>query len=110
MAHEKYQACIEACQACAIECEHCATACLHEEDVKRMTTCIQLDWDCADICNFAAAMMARDSQFAAQLCRLCAEICRACGDECEKHSDMEHCKRCAMACHRCAEECERMAG
>lgn len=109
MAHEKYRDCIEACNACAIECEHCATACLHEDNVKMMARCIELDRTCAGICSYAARQMAADSEFADRICALCAEICEACGDECAKHP-VDHCQRCAEACHRCAEACRQMVG
>lgn len=108
MSHSPFQSCIDACQACASACEHCAGACLQEDDVKMMARCIALDMDCAQICRMAAAYMARGSQFAGAVCRLCAEICQACGDECAKHRH-DHCQQCARACHRCAEECRRMA-
>lgn len=109
MAHDTYRSCIDACNACASECEHCATACLAEEDVKMMARCIRLDRDCADICRMAAAWMARDSESAREICRLCAEVCRKCAEECARH-EAEHCRRCAEACSRCADECEKMAG
>ncbi|MGN6643065.1 MAG: four-helix bundle copper-binding protein [Verrucomicrobiota bacterium] len=108
MAHEKYQACIEACNDCAVECEHCASACLEEQDVKRMARCIALDHDCAKICYMASGFMASGSNFADELCKLCADICRACAEECRQHKHMEHCQRCADACERCAQECEQM--
>lgn len=108
MAHEQFQSCIQACYACAAACDHCATACLAEDDVKQMARCIRLDLDCADICRMAAAYMARDSELARNVCRLCAEVCEACGEECAKH-DPDHCQQCADACRRCAEECRRMA-
>lgn len=73
-----------------------------------MARCIKLDMDCAQICRMAASYMARRSEFAQALCRLCADACQACGDECAKHQ-MDHCQRCAEACRRCAEECRRMA-
>ncbi len=78
MAHMKNQECIRACEQCAEECEHCASACLQEQDVKMMSKCIALDRDCADICGLAARWMARGSDYARSLCRLCAEVCRAC--------------------------------
>lgn len=109
MAHIKNQECIRACEQCAEECEHCASACLQEQDVKMMAKCIALDRDCADICGLAARWMARGSDYAKSLCRLCAEVCRACAAECRKHK-MEHCQRCADACERCAKECEAFAG
>ncbi|MCC2597819.1 four-helix bundle copper-binding protein [Allopusillimonas soli] len=108
MPHEKFQSCIDACYACATECDHCAASCLGEQDVKAMARCIKLDMDCAQICRLAASYMARGSEFAQALCRLCADVCQACGDECAKHQ-MDHCQRCAEACRRCAEECRRMA-
>lgn len=74
-----------------------------------MAQCIKLDLDCADICQLAANMMARNSEYAKEICRLCAQICRACGEECQKHK-ADHCQRCAEACMACAQECERMAG
>jgi hypothetical protein len=72
-----------------------------------MARCIALDMDCAAICELAAAAMARASENASALCRLCAQICELCGDECEKHH-MSHCQTCAMECHACAAECLRI--
>ena len=108
MAHENFQECIDACDACAVACDHCATACLGEDDVKMMARCIALDMDCAQICRLASALMARGSEFAGALCRLCADVCQACGDECAKH-EADHCRECAAACRRCAEVCRKMA-
>lgn len=108
MAHEKYQSCIDACYQCAAACDHCASACLGEDDVKMMARCIALDMDCAEICRMAAAFMARNSEFAQQIAKLCADICEACGEECAKHQ-AGHCQECAQACKRCAEECRKMA-
>lgn len=109
MAHDQYEACIDACNACADACDHCATACLSEDDVKKMAECIRLDLDCAAICRMAAGFMARDSARAADVCRLCAQVCDACGKECAKHRQHAHCVECAQACRQCAEECRRMA-
>ena len=89
-------------------CEHCATACLHEENIKMMARCIELDRSCADACSFASREMARDSEFAERVCQLCAEFCDACGEECAKHK-MDHCQMCAEACRRCAEACREMS-
>ena len=96
--------CIQACHECVVACEHCAASCLREGDIETMTECIRLDISCADVCALAAREMARESEFASQLCAICADICQACGDECSTHR-MEHCQRCAEACHRCAELC-----
>lgn len=108
MPHEKFKSCIDACYACATACDHCAVSCLAEQDVRSMARCIKLDLDCAEICRVAASYMARGSEFAQAICRLCAEVCQACAEECAKHQ-MNHCQRCAEACRRCAEECRRMA-
>lgn len=106
--HQQSAACIQACDACAAACDHCAASCLQEHDVRAMARCIALDMDCADICRLASAFMARGSESAAAICRLCADICDACGRECGKHA-MDHCRECAEACMRCAEACRRMA-
>lgn len=49
MSHTQYEGCIEACNECVTLCEHCAASCLHEQDIKMMVRCIELDRDCADI-------------------------------------------------------------
>jgi hypothetical protein len=108
MAHQQFATCIDACNKCANACDHCATACLKEKDPKPMARCIALDLDCAEICRLAAALMARDSEFAGTVCGMCADVCEACAAECAKH-DMEHCQECAEACRRCAAECRRMS-
>jgi hypothetical protein len=108
MHHLKFEDCIEACNACSVACNYCSTACLQEPDVQKMARCIALDMDCAGICAFAAAAMARGSQHAKAICMLCASICKSCGDECAKH-DAEHCQQCAKACHGCADACLKIA-
>lgn len=104
---QQFESCITACHVCANACDMCVAACLKEDDVKMMARCIALDIDCAQICRLAAGVMARGSEFATALCRVCAEICDACGNECAKHQ-AQHCQDCAAACRRCAEECRRM--
>lgn len=109
MSHEKFQSCIDTCLECAVECDHCASECLKESDVKMLTTCIQLERECAEMCYSAARMMALGSEHATGVCKLCAELCNRCAYECAKHSHMEHCKNCAETCRKCAKECEEMA-
>ena len=104
----RYLDCIAACHACAVACQHCAASCLQEPDVKAMVRCIELDMDCAQLCQVSIALMAGASEFAPALCGVCAQACRACGDECARH-DMDHCQQCAEACRRCAQACEQMA-
>lgn len=107
MSHEKYQECIKACNVCADACDHCSTACLGESALDSLTRCIRLDIDCAALCRLAAGVMARGSEWAGAICRLCAEVCEACAEECEKH-DHNHCRECAKACRACAEACRAM--
>lgn len=108
MNHTDFQSCIDACNACADACDRCASACLREDQVQMMARCIALDVDCAQICRLAAAAMARQSDFAMQLCQLCSAVCSACGAECAKHQP-DHCQRCAASCRACAAACEKMA-
>jgi hypothetical protein len=109
MPHEQFRSCIDACNSCAEACDHCAASCLNEKDVQAMARCIELDIDCAAICQLAAGYMARGSEMAGAICEVCAEVCDECGQECAKHAKMEHCRQCAEACRRCAEECRKMA-
>ncbi|WP_427773448.1 four-helix bundle copper-binding protein [Comamonas thiooxydans] len=102
-----YLPCIDECDACAVACDSCFAACLKESDVQMMTRCIMLDTDCAAICRLAASSMARNSEMAKQICRLCAEICLACANECERHTH-QHCQACALACRKCAAACVAM--
>jgi hypothetical protein len=102
MNYQHYQSCIQACLHCMTLCYHCAA-----EDLKEnhdMGRCIQLNMECAAICNAAATLMSLGSEQALSLCKLCAEICRKCASECGRHPH-EHCRECAEACRRCAELC-----
>ena len=89
---------------CAIECNHCYNECLNESDVNMMLRCIELDRDCADICQLTASMLSRGSELSRQMLEVCAEVCKECADECAKHSH-EHCKMCEETCRKCAEAC-----
>lgn len=99
--------CIDACTQCALACHHCSAACLAEKRVEPLVRCIALDIDCAALCELAAGAMARNSENAGLICRLCAQLCDMCAEECGKH-DSEHCQACAQACRACAAECQRM--
>ena len=107
MSSQIEEACLQACNECAAACLHCATACLQEADPKPMTRCIALDLECADMCQLAAASIARGGEHMKAICALCAEVCRSCATVCGTH-DMGHCKRCAEACKRCADACLTM--
>src|SRR5262245_51722150 len=107
MSFATHQSCIDACIECARACEECFAACLTEPHVAKMSQCLRLDRDCAELCWLTAGFLHRDSEFNHDLCAVCAEVCRACGDECRTH-DHDHCQKCADACDRCAAECGRM--
>ncbi|MBS4173172.1 four-helix bundle copper-binding protein [Bacillus sp. FJAT-49736] len=103
-----YKICLEACFSCLEACNICFHACLNEEHPEKMTKCIELDRECADICGLTIAAMQRSSEFVRDICAICAAICEACGTECKKH-DHQHCQRCAEACFRCADECRKLS-
>ena len=92
---------IDACLNCAAVCNYCASACLKEENPAAMAVCIQLDLECAVLCETAARLMSLGSEKAAEICRICAKMCEECADECEKH-ETRHCIECARACRKCA--------
>ena len=95
---------------CADACNTCLAACLNEEEVKKMTKCIRLDMDCAQICQLTAAFISRGSDHAKHLLKECAEICSKCAEECGKHTHMEHCKVCSDTCKKCSEMCLATTG
>jgi hypothetical protein len=107
--------CIEACYDCAQACTVCADACLGEKMVARLTQCIRLNLDCADLCAAAGSMASRrtgtNELVIKRVIEACADACRLCGDECSKHADAhEHCRICAEACRRCQNACLEAAG
>ncbi|MPW23445.1 four-helix bundle copper-binding protein [Paraburkholderia sp. CNPSo 3157] len=101
---EPYQSCIEACDACAAACDRCASACLGEPDIAHIAKCIRLNADCASLCRFTSAALARESHLAPEFCALCAQICDECADECSRHPS-EQCGTCSDTCRICAEVC-----
>ena len=105
MAHEQNKKLIEVLSNCVAECSHCASACLEEQEVSKLSRCIKLDIDCAEICSLAISFVSRGSEHAEHVLNECAEICEACATECEKHSRMDHCRKCAEVCRSCAEVC-----
>ena len=108
--HNEFADTISALNECAAECNYCFSACLQEKDVKMMARCIQLDRDCADICQLTAKLLQSGSEVSSDILRLCITVCEACADECQRHSSMEHCKRCAEVCRRCASACSKAMG
>lgn len=63
--------CLRACNECAA-CLQCATSCIKETDPKAMAQCIALELECADICQLAAASIARGGEHMKAICALCA--------------------------------------
>jgi hypothetical protein len=105
MSHEQNRDLVRALSECVAECNHCAVACLNEKDVSMLSRCIQLDIDCAAICELAIGYVSRGAVHAENILHVCGDICAACAEECEKHSHMDHCKKCAEVCRKCAELC-----
>ena len=104
---------IVAAYECAQICTSCADACLSERDVDRLSACIRLDLDCAEICVVTGSLLSRiglagEELLRAQL-RACQLACAACETECAKHGKVhEHCAICAQACRLCREACTRL--
>lgn len=94
--------------ACAIVCNTCYSDCLNEKDVSIMARCIELSRECADTCQVAASMFARDSENIDLYLRLCAKICEACAEECDKH-DKAYTQKCARVCKKCLDMCNSWA-
>jgi hypothetical protein len=65
--------------------------------------------DCAEICQTAAAFMARSSDHHHAVCGLCATLCEACAANCERIGQDEEMNACARLCRRCAQSCREMA-
>jgi hypothetical protein len=103
MNHARFKDCIEACLKCVHMCYRCASADLQEEQ-HHMARCVQLNLECAAVCNATAQLMSLGSEQSVAIAKLCAEICRKCEGECRKHI-MQHCQECANACHHCAVLC-----
>ena len=49
--HKEHHEIIRQLNDCAIECNHCFNACLNEEDVTMLARCIELERECAEICQ-----------------------------------------------------------
>ncbi len=102
---EKYRELITTLADCIRACEYCATACLNEDDVQKLTDCIRLDRDCADLCNLSLKFLSRESSQVYAAVELCKKTCSQCAMECENH-EHDHCVKCAEACRKCEEQCE----
>ena len=103
--------CIEECYSCAQACTSCADACLGEDMVQKLTQCVRLNLDCADVCAATGAVATRrtgsNEEVIRAMLQACATACRLCAEECERHAGMhEHCRICAESCRRCEKACQ----
>lgn len=89
---------------CVAHCNYCAAACLGEENVEKMTSCINTDQICASICNATAQLLTYGYKDVRKMIQQCHEICQECAKECEQHKH-DHCQKCAETCRKCAEAC-----
>jgi hypothetical protein len=101
MLNQRENACLKESNECASACLLCASACLEQGDAPSMARCILLDRECADICHFAAVVIARGDEHLKAVCSICADACRNCSIECAKYP-LDFCQKCAEACRRCA--------
>ena len=62
-----HQSCIDACIECAKACEECFAACLKEPHVAKMSQCLRLDRDCAELCWLTAGFLHRGTRSAIEL-------------------------------------------
>jgi hypothetical protein len=100
--------CLRACQECVIFCTRCAASCTEESNAQDLSRCIQLNLECAAMCNAAVQLMSLNGISSDSLCRLCADISRRCAEECMKHDSMKHCRDAASCCHECSIICSQM--
>lgn len=91
---------------CTLACEKCATDCILDGNKK----CALIARDCADICALTARLVARNSEFAEEMLRLCSDVCKACSEECANHSHQQQsCKVCAEVCRKCSDLCAEVS-
>ena len=104
------QQCLDDCSSCAAVCTHTAHHCLTLGGPHAAPDHQRLMHDCAALCTAAVSLMARQSDHAPDLCRLCATLCTACADDCERLGATEPAmQHCAQVCRRCAQSCHHMA-
>jgi hypothetical protein len=110
MYDERWETCIRACDNTASESERCIAKWLAEEDVENLAECIARARDVVDSTKIAAQWMARGSEHASTMARICAQICEDCAVECDNHKEFHaSCASCAESCRRCAHECRNAA-
>lgn len=95
-------------QACAV----CADACLAEADALALTPVIRSAQDCADLCQVAARLAARQQPaevvLLARIFELAAVACDLCADLCEPRAAAHpHLRACAEICRLCEDSCQK---
>ena len=102
--------CIRDCLDCARSCYETISHCLELGGEHAASGHIKALLDCAQMCESAAAFMARSSELHPKVCGVCAEACERCAEECERFPDDEMMAECAQICRQAAESCRTMAG
>jgi hypothetical protein len=105
--------CIDDCIDCGATCTSCADACLGEPDALDLVRSIRLNLDCADVCEAAGRVLARQTEADLAVVRAvveaCVVACRVCAEECEHHAaHHDHCRVCAEVCRRCERTCSEL--
>ncbi len=103
--------CIKQCLECAAMCTRCGHHCLDMGAAHASPAHQGLMRDCAELCSLAAAMLARSSPLAPDICSLCARVCTSCAEDCDALCDGDALmSACADHCRDCARLCSAMAG
>ena len=104
MAHQRYQAFLDAITHCALECKTCAD--FYQAQSPALA---ELCRDCADLCWIcAAALLNRGPRFVALIAQACADLCDACARECERCAGRPG-QACAVACEQVITEYRQIA-
>jgi hypothetical protein len=99
--------CIDACIECAAVCRE-ALALGLGAGAPPMPEHLRTLADCADVCQMAAALLTRESDFRADVCRLTADVCKVCAQSC-RHFATHELMLCAERCEDCADACETLS-
>ena len=102
-----HQPLLDALRACVTACNDYFSGSLSGPVVAARVRSIRLSWDCADLCQLAAAFVARSSEHVRFVLRECAELCRACANESAQYAEA-HSRRYTAACRQAEDAC-RMA-
>ena len=106
-AHQKLQACIDACSQCHETCLHTAmTHCLETGGEHVEAEHFRLMMSCAEICQTTSNFMLSGSSFHKDVATVCATICEACAKSCDQIAGLQDC---ANTCRECADSCRKMA-